>query len=130
MINHEPEGISNVALKSHDCLPREQLPEVDFSPLERSPYFWVRLEFTYGDLDKGTDALSFVAPEGTLVGYFDRMDGFESREVLTLSTPMSVTSESTYEERLTLRCSRKGMQSALVKSRGAATQKYGKKPEM
>jgi hypothetical protein len=63
MINHEPQSVRDVALKSHDRLPSKELPEVDFSPLERSPHFWVRLEFSNGDLDEGADALSFVAPE-------------------------------------------------------------------
>lgn len=68
VINHEPQRVSDVTLKSHQRRPIKVLLIYDLSPLERVADLGVLLRVDDSELDERRDGVAFVAPEGTLVG--------------------------------------------------------------
>lgn len=86
MINHEPEGVCDVALKGEKRFAIEDTPESDFSSFKSATDFGVRLEVADRDLEKRTDGVPFVTPERALVFDGYRMDRFHAREEGTLQS--------------------------------------------
>lgn len=80
MINHEPQRVSNVALKRHHRATVEQAPKRHFASLESAANFGVGLELRDGDFEEGGDRVALVAPEGALVGNRDGVDRAKTRE--------------------------------------------------